>query len=104
MSRDIVHAPLDEGGLAVLNLYVEQGIAHMERILRYVTLPDTITGHLLWASIEQATLELGLPGPFFSHDYAQWNKLVTDSWIKHSWQFQHKFNLQILPQTGKLEL
>ena len=49
----MVHAPLTLQGLAVPNIYVEQGIQHLQRMVECTLNPTDITGHLLTVSVEQ---------------------------------------------------
>ena len=63
--RALVHAPLKYQGLALPNLWIEQGVAHLHSAITHSQLPS-ITGQLLRASLEAYILDLGLPGnPLF---------------------------------------
>lgn len=65
---------------------------------------DSITGQLIRASIEAAKLELGLGDTLFQHNFKTVGHLLTPCWIKHSWQFMHKFNIAMMEGTPTLLL
>ena len=45
--RDLVHGPVKYQGLGILNLYVSQGIAHIDWILKYGTAEEHLMGKLI---------------------------------------------------------
>jgi hypothetical protein len=80
--------------LGIPNLYITQGLSHIERILRYSHLDD-ITEQLIWASVEQLKLEIGCNRPTLSLPYAKFSKLATNSWIRLTWQFMDAYQIRI---------
>ena len=104
ISRDIVHSPLSRGGLALPDLFIEQGIAHAGRLLRFGKSYHHITGYLIRANLENLTMELGLPGIPFEHEYHKWKGTFTRSWITCSWKFQSIFNIKIQTDGPQLKL
>jgi hypothetical protein len=48
----LVYGPIEYQGLGIPNLYTSQGIAHIERILKYSHIDDDVTGHLMQVSME----------------------------------------------------
>ena len=94
--RTLVHAPTAARGLNIPDLYTEQGLSHIEMLLMYGHREEHITGKLLRGSIQQAKLELGLPGPLFRQDYSKFHHLATTTWVKSVWLFlwEHSMSLE----------
>jgi hypothetical protein len=80
--RDIVYGPKDLQGLGVKDPYIVQGLTWIKALLHQGE-RATMTGALLWSSIESLHLELGTGVPFFQDDYEVWLVLATDCWLKH---------------------
>lgn len=74
-------------GLGVPDLFVSQGIAHIEFILRYSHHPTHLTGQLIRASMEQLKLESGCNSPVFALPYKKFGHYVTSCWLSHLWEF-----------------
>jgi len=102
LSRAVVHGPTEYGGLALPNLYTEQGIYKIDRLCKFGANYKFIAGFLLRDSFEHVTLELGLPGNPLDQEYQQWHHLVTDCWIKSGWKFLKENNIAITPTTPQL--
>jgi hypothetical protein len=49
-----------------------------------------MTGSLLQAALEPHNLELGTGTSLFQTTYSTFSKIVTTTWIKHTWQFAHE--------------
>jgi hypothetical protein len=92
--RALMYAPLKLGGLNIPNLYVEQGISHIIRLVRYSKSKSHSTGILLRQSCEALKLELGANGPVFQNSLA-YAPLAADSWVKSTWQFVQEFGISI---------
>ena len=94
--RALVHGPLSCLGLAIPDLYIEQGLQHIKRMVTFGHRPDNILGHLLLVSLEVLHLELGTTtSPFGSTALYPWFHLATDSWLRHTWFFCHSKAIQI---------
>jgi hypothetical protein len=97
------HAPASLNGLALPHQYVEQGIAHIGLILTHGAI-DTPTGSLLWASLEQTQLEVGLGTSFLLESFDTYGFLPTECLWATIWSFisVHHISLsygnQILPK------
>jgi len=100
----IISAPSTYYGLNLTDMYTKQGIQHLLTILQYGHSLDDLTGWLLWGSLETMTLELGSLQNLFTQDYTELHQLVTNSWIKTVWQFQHHHNIQIKTDLPKLTI
>jgi hypothetical protein len=99
MSRAIVHGPVAQGGLGIPNLFYVQLRKHLERLLRYGYQANHITGFLDRISLEQTTLELGLPDHPFQHNHAQWRGNLTKTWITRTWEDMQSVNMELFPTT-----
>jgi len=106
----LAHGPLMYGGLNLLNLHMEQTIAHILQVLSSST-SDDMTVFLLRACGEHMWLEAGLTGELFQLPLLLSN-LITDSWIKHMWQTLHHLDIVLhswfpditSPHQGDIEL
>jgi hypothetical protein len=92
--RDILHAPLKAGGLNAPYLYVEQGIAHLIRLIRYSQSRLHSTALLLRQTCEALKLELGTNGGLMLNP-GELLSLATDCWIKATWQFALEYGIAI---------
>ncbi len=85
--RSIVHAPLKYQGLAVPDLYIEQGFGKLVRLLKFGRASTAITSNLIRHSGEAMKMELGLNGFLFQQDYTKFHGIISPSWIKETWRF-----------------
>jgi hypothetical protein len=65
--RALVYAPLQYQGLNLPNIYIEQGLGKVLRLIKYGTRSTHITSCLIRHSCEALKMELGLNGPLFQH-------------------------------------
>ena len=103
LKREVVHGPKGYCALGLPHFYVEQGIYKIQRICKYTGSKEYLTGSLMRNTLENLTVELGLPGSPFSHDYQQWKSLSTNSWIKSAWEFMPQYGIEIIPTTPMLQ-
>jgi hypothetical protein len=103
MNHDVVYGPRRYQGVGIPDLWILQGILKL-----WITLAhgdaDTITGNSLRAVLASHTIELGLPGSFFSHDYYRYGHLVTHTWLKYLWQFCQESNILLEPSSPPIPL
>jgi hypothetical protein len=92
--RALLHAPNKMAGLDVPNLYTEQGVAHILRLIRYSKSKQHSTGLLLRHTCEALKIELGTNGFLLSNPW-ELSILATDSWIKSTWEFAIKTGITI---------
>jgi Reverse transcriptase (RNA-dependent DNA polymerase) len=85
--RAIVYAPLQYQGLAVPDLYIEQGFQKITRLLKFGRSSKSITSNLIRHSAEAMKLELGLNGHLLQQDIARFEDMITPSWMKSIWRF-----------------
>jgi hypothetical protein len=85
--RAIVYAPLQFQGLAVPDLFVEQGFSKIIRLLKFRQKATAIMSGLLRHSTEAMKLELGLNGYLLHHNFAKFNGIISPSCIKETWCF-----------------
>jgi hypothetical protein len=93
--RALVYGLIEYQGLGIPNLYINQGLSHIERILKYSHLDDDIPGQLIRASVEQLKLEIGCNGLTLSLPYVHFSKLATKCWIRQTWQFMNTYQIRI---------
>jgi len=73
-------------GLGLPNIYQEQGTAALHLFLEVSNSYSTDI-HLLYCSLEQGQLELGIATPLFQANYTQYGFLLSDCWVKFLWFF-----------------
>ena len=95
MPRDVVHGPRSVGGLAVPNLYVEQGLAHLTAFILFSRSLTSITGCLLRASIEFLQLEVGTSVCPLELPFEPWADSAVPSWVRTLWQFCSRFSIHL---------
>lgn len=102
--RVIVHGPVACQGVGIPDLWTVQGLAHLDRLIKYGSVADHFNGQLIRASTEQMKLELGINGPLFSTDYETYKELATECWVKNSWEFLARNNLRVEDATPDFPL
>ena len=95
ISQAIVYGPLKYQGLGIHDLYVTQGIAHIEKLINHAYSTRDPTGQLLRASAQHLLLELGTGSKLFDHDFRILGTVATRSWMTHTWQFFSEFGINL---------
>jgi hypothetical protein len=88
------YAPASLQGLEVPLIYIEQEIGHLHQILTHSTIAMT-TGSLMWISLEQGQLEVGISTPFLEASFESYGFLLTDIWWTTVWEFVSKHGIQL---------
>jgi hypothetical protein len=102
--RAVTYGPKEESGLNLPNLYVQQGLQRIAMITDHLSSHDMM-GELLRTSIEAAKVEIGVGRNLFSLDYSLYSTILTDSWVKSTWQFAREYNIDIIDKvTSNLPL
>ena len=87
LPHTLVYGTTKYQGLGIPSLYTEQGIAHILKLLQHGHQPS-ITGDLLWASLQALQVELGISGFPLEQHFPRVGFLATDHcWVKHAWKF-----------------
>jgi hypothetical protein len=96
MPRAIVYAPLKYQGLGVPDIYIEQGIMKLTRLLKFGRHSHHLTSQLIRHNCEAMKMELGLNGYLFQHDPTIWDHIISSTWLKWTWKFlkQHRIDLR----------
>ena len=80
--RELVFGPKHFQGLTFPHLYTLQGLAHIDRLLKFGSSAKHMTGKLMRQSMEILKVEVGIPGPVLSQMYEHFgqntdlNKLI----------------------------
>jgi hypothetical protein len=98
--KAVIHGPKEEGGLDITHLYTHQGLSRIE-ILHDHLGQKSMTDELLQTSIEAAKVEVGIGRNLFQLDYDLYEPIVTDCWVKATWQFAHEHQIDIKDSTTK---
>jgi hypothetical protein len=86
LSHTLVHAPSKFLGLQIPNLFHSQGVAHIDRLLRFFK-SHQLTGELLRHSAQALRLEVGCNGSLLELPFSTFGVLACKSWMKHTWFF-----------------
>jgi hypothetical protein len=92
--RALLHAPIKYGGLNIPDLYVEQGIQHIVRLIRYSKTQQHSTGILLRHSCEHFKVQMGCNGSIFRLPLIL-EALATPGWVSHTWRFAQEYDIEI---------
>ena len=76
------------------HIYRVQGITHIEGLIFHIR-QGSLVGQILEAQFEQCSLEIGVGTHLLDLSYNRYNILLTDCWAKSTWEFCHKYNIQI---------
>ena len=93
--HSVVYGPKQEKGLGFMNLYIQQGLSHVNIIQHYLADTDNITGSFIRNSIESLKTEIGTGENIFTLNYDKYSPIATNCWIKHVWNFVHDNNITI---------
>ena len=91
---DLVFGSTDELGLGLDHLFTIQGASKLTIFQEYIN-SNEITGNLLRAALEWATIHIGLPGNLFDHDYDTYGHLLPRSFIRTLWEFTSTHNIKV---------
>jgi hypothetical protein len=92
----LVYAPLCFQGLNIPDLFTEQGISKIVRLVKYGRQSQHITSCLIRHNCEAMKMEFGINGQLFQHDPVQWDAMITPSWLKFTWKFLVKHDVQLI--------
>jgi hypothetical protein len=104
IARALVYGPLELLGIGCQDMYIEQGISHIQRFVDKPQLSEDITGFLLQTSMEQLKLELGVSKEPFDSQYGDLRHLATECYVTHMWDFLQKYDIRIKTSTGNIDL
>jgi hypothetical protein len=90
----MVYGPVNSQGLGVKDPSVLQGLTWLKTLLCHGD-RATVTGHLIRQNMELLQLEIGTGNSLFQDDYATFESLATDCWLKHVWRFQQEMELSL---------
>jgi hypothetical protein len=91
----LVYAPLCFQGLNIPDLFIEQGISKLVRLVKYGRQSPHITSSLIRHNCEAMKMEFGINGYLFQHEPSRWDAMITPSWLKFTWKFLAKNDMQL---------
>jgi Reverse transcriptase (RNA-dependent DNA polymerase) len=96
LPRAIVYAPLKYQGLGIPDIYIEQGLMKLMRLIKFGRKSRHLTSSLIRHNCEAMKMEMGMNGYLFHHDPTIWDPIVTATWLKWTWKFaaQHRIHLR----------
>ncbi len=81
--------------LGLLHPGIHQQALHICALVEEGRKVNSLTGqHMRW-SVEALTVEAGIQGNIFSHNFHRYKDILTDCWIKSIWQFCTDYSIQI---------
>jgi hypothetical protein len=94
--RAIVYAPLKYQGLGVPDIFIEQGLTKLLRLIKFGRKSHHLTSSLIRHNCEAMKMEMGLNGYLFQHDPTIWDAMISATWLKRTWKFaaQHRIELR----------
>jgi hypothetical protein len=92
--RALAHAPRKFFGLKIPDFYIQQGVAHVDGLVKLSKSTKHPTARLLRHSAEAMRIQMGCNGPLFQVPWQCYN-LLDHSWLKSTWEFVHNFGLRI---------
>ena len=99
---DLVYGSTDLMGLGMTDLYVSQGLAHVEIVQEYIR-STCMIGSLLRTAIEWAKIHVGSDQNFFDLDFDKYGHLLPQSFLKTTWQFVHEYNIKMPTVLSQLQ-
>ena len=103
MKSTVIHAPPAMQGLGLQDIYLTQGINHINDIVEH-TWKKGITGQFITASMEFLRLELGVNIDILNSSYDKYKSLVlTSSWITNSWEFASQCGISVGVNVARVE-
>jgi len=93
-SREIIHGPIQYGGLQVPHLYTSQGIQKIRMLLGHCRKQDK-TGSIINIALGTLQQEVGISTPILESDFDRYKEIASLSWIKRMWEFISKIEGKI---------
>ena len=93
-SREIIHGPIQYGGLQVPHLYSSQGIQKVRMLLGHCRKQDK-TGCIIKIALGTLQQEVGISTPILENDFDRYKEVASLSWIKRLWEFISKIEGKI---------
>lgn len=103
MPNEVIFGPKEDGGFQLHHLYTSQGIFHIEKLMKFLP-SNTLTGKLQRVSLQLCILEIGIGRNIFQLPYRQFECLLSDSWIKHVWEFAYENEITIVDRVSEFPL
>eukprot|EP00978_Attheya_sp_CCMP212_P009879 scaffold23498_cov62-Attheya_sp.AAC.6 len=86
-------------------MFFNQDKQHIDALIKHGTRESSITGqYFRGLLIEQHNLELGTGNSILTSPYPLVHQIVTDSWMKHTWQLLHFYNIVVEDDVPKIQL
>lgn len=93
LSHPIVFGPEELLGLGIHEIYMTQGIMHLQALSVHGPMDPSLTGKLIRGLMEQASVDVGLESSVLSCSFVKFGSLVAHGWVKTVWRFCSEFNL-----------
>jgi hypothetical protein len=103
VKRAVAYGPERFLGLGLPHLHVEQTIEGVQRILRFVK-SKAVPGQFIRSTIQDHTVELGLPGNMFQHSFKEFGHLATQSKMKSMWESLERYEMKLEIKMDSLSL
>lgn len=95
LPRQIVFGPEELLGLGIHDIYMVQGVKHLQALSFYGPMDDSLTGNLIRCLMEEAMMKVGLGRSVLSVSFEEFGMLLTHGWVKTLWRFCYEFNIEV---------
>jgi len=82
-------------GLGVHDIYMAQGLSHLQALALYGPMDQSLTGKLIRGLMGQAVVTVGLRSSVLSSCFPKFGQLLPNGWVKTLWRFCSEFNIQV---------
>jgi hypothetical protein len=95
--RSIVFGPSSLLGLDLADMYVVQGIRHLNLLEYYGPMSHgtNLTGKLIRSLVEEAVVMVGLGCSVFSINFEEFGALLKPGWVKTLWRFCWEYDIKV---------
>ena len=95
LPHPIVFGPEELLGLGIHDIYLTQGIRHLQALSVYGPMDTSLTGKLIRGLMEQAAVDVGVGSSVLSLSFVKFGSLLANGWVKTLWRFCSEFNIQV---------
>ena len=93
--REVLYATPAAQGLGLKDIYLTQGVQHINELVEHVW-KQSITGQFLLSSLEHLRLEIGVNGKILQLPYKKFAPIIlTNSWLQQTWEFMNEYKIKL---------
>lgn len=106
LPRAIVYGPSELLGLDITDMYVVQGVRHLQLLEFYgpANQATSLTGQLLRSLLEEAVVQVGVGGDLFTCNFEAYGSLLPEGWVKTLWRFCSVYKVEVCDWIPRIPL